>query len=279
MSLEIIKAIILGLVEGITEFLPISSTGHLIILNNWLRFSEPFTKMFDVVIQLGAILAVIIVFWKKLWPISKDQVSQKIILQKSILQVWYKTIVAVVPALFLGALLGDVIEEKLFNRLVVALALVVGAAVLLILEKRKGGEPLFTSVSSFSYRTALLIGLFQCLAMIPGTSRSAATIIGAIILGASRAVAVEFSFFLAIPTMLAASAYSLLKHGLTMTGSELIILIVGFITAFLTAWAVIKFFLSYIQKHDFKLFAYYRIALGLFIFAWVFLWPMIKIVD
>ncbi len=276
MFLEIIKAIILGLVEGITEFLPISSTGHLIIVNQWLNFSKSFTAMFDVVIQLGAILAVIVVFWKKLWPFSKDEQTQAITLNVLNTQIWYKTLLAVLPALVLGALFAGTIEEKLFNPVTVAIALVVGGVILFIVEKRKPTATPQAFTSAISYRTAFLIGLFQCLAMIPGTSRSAATIIGAMILGASRAVAVEFSFFLAIPTMLAASAYSLLKYDLVLSVNEMLVLIVGFVTAFLTALAVIKFFLNYIQKHDFKVFAYYRIALGLVILGGVFLWPVIQ---
>ncbi len=276
MFLEIIKAVILGIVEGVTEFLPISSTGHLIIVNQWLSFSQSFTAMFDVVIQLGAILAVIVVFWKKLWPFSKDEQTQAITLNVLNTQIWYKTLLAVLPALVLGALFAGTIEEKLFNPVTVAIALVVGGIILLIVERRRPSAAPLAFTSAISYRTAFLIGLFQCLAMIPGTSRSAATIIGAMILGASRAVAVEFSFFLAIPTMLAASAYSLLKYDLVLSVNEMLVLIVGFITAFLTALAVIKFFLNYIQKHDFKVFAYYRIALGLVILGGVFLWPVIQ---
>jgi undecaprenyl-diphosphatase len=264
MFLGIIKAIILGLVEGITEFLPISSTGHLIIVNNWLSFSQPFTALFDVIIQLGAVLAVVIVFWKKLWPFGKDEVKRSVTLNVLSLNIWYKTILAVVPALILGALFGDIIEEKLFNPMTVALALIIGGIILVLVERKSVNTPAVLT-SAISYRTAFLIGLFQCLAMVPGTSRSAATIIGAMLLGASRTAAVEFSFFLAIPTMLAASAYSLLKHGLAMTGSEFAILIVGFIVAFVTALAVIKFFLRYIQSHDFKGFGYYRIGLGMLV--------------
>lgn len=266
MFLDFVKAIILGVVEGVTEFLPVSSTGHLIIVNKWLSFSPSFTAMFDVVIQLGAILAVVIVFWKKLWPFGKDPVSKSTTLNVLSVNIWYKTILAVVPALVLGALFGSVVEEKLFNPLTVAIALVVGGIILILIERKQAvSSVVFTS--AITYRTAFLIGLFQCLAMIPGTSRSAATIIGAMLLGASRTAAVEFSFFLAIPTIFAASAYSLLKHGVAMTGNEFAILVVGFIAAFLTAWAVIKFFLAYIQTHDFKVFGYYRIVLGLAILA------------
>ncbi|MBP6859766.1 MAG: undecaprenyl-diphosphate phosphatase [Candidatus Magasanikbacteria bacterium] len=269
MFLDLVKAIILGLVEGVTEFLPISSTGHLIVINNWLRFGESFTALFDVVIQLGAILAVIVVFWKKLWPFGKDPIKKTTTLNVLSVTIWYKTILAVVPALVLGAIFGGLIEEKLFNPIVVAIALIVGGIVLIAVEKKQSisSAPLLTS--AISYRTAFYIGLFQCLAMIPGTSRSAATIIGAMLLGASRGAAVEFSFFLAIPTMLAASAYSVLKHGFVITDNELLILVTGFITAFLVALAVVKFFLRYIQNHDFKSFGYYRIGLGLVVFILV----------
>ncbi|OGH92598.1 MAG: undecaprenyl-diphosphatase [Candidatus Magasanikbacteria bacterium RIFOXYD2_FULL_39_9] len=264
MFLDIIKAITLGLVEGITEFLPISSTGHLIIVNKWLSFAPSFTVMFDVVIQLGAILAVIVVFWKKLWPFGKDEASKSTTLNVLSLHIWYKTILAVLPALVLGALFGSFIEEKLFNPLVVAVALILGGVVLIVIEKRRVATPVkFTS--EISYRTAFLIGLFQCLAMVPGTSRAAATIIGAMLLGASRVVAVEFSFFLAIPTMLAATAYSLLKYNASIGISEVIILGVGFMAAFFTALAVIKFLLNYIQNNNFKAFGYYRIGLGVLI--------------
>lgn len=190
MFLDIIKAVILGLVEGFTEFLPISSTGHLIIVNKWLSFAPSFTAMFDVVIQLGAILAVIIVFWKKLWPFTKDKAERA-----DVLGIWYKTILAVVPALVFGALFGSIIEEKLFNPMVVAVALIVGGIILILVDKKETPNSTVLSVKDISYRTAFCIGLFQCLAMVPGTSRAAATIIGAMLLGASRVVAVEFSFF------------------------------------------------------------------------------------
>lgn len=279
MFFEILKAIVLGLVEGITEFLPISSTGHLIIVNKWLSFSESFTSMFDVVIQLGAILAVVVVFWKKLWPFEKDQIKNAVIVNKPNLNIWYKVIVAVAPALFFGFLFGSLIEEKLFNATVVAIALIVGGVILILVEKKQATTISVSSVADISYGKAFCIGLIQCLAMIPGTSRAAATIIGGMWLGASRAVAVEFSFFLAIPTMLAASTYSLWKHGLVASAGEWLVLAVGFMTAFLTALLVIKFLLRYIQNHNFKIFGYYRIILGLVILLAPWIWSMIKIVD
>ena len=267
MLFSLIKAAILGVVEGVTEFLPISSTGHLIIVNQWISFNADFTKLFDIVIQLGAILSVVVFFWNRLWPFGKDKEKNK-----EIWSIWFKTIVGVLPAIVIGALLANKIEEKLFNPLTVAVMLILGGAVLIWLESRKTGTvPLsnskrglspFSSVKIMTYRTAVYIGLFQCVAMIPGTSRSAATIIGAMLLGASRVVAAEFSFFLAIPTMVAASAYSLLKYKSHITGAETAILAVGFVVSFIIALAVIRFFMNYIQKHSFKNFGIYRIALG-----------------
>jgi len=264
MIFDLIKAAILGVVEGITEFLPISSTGHLIIVNQWIAFDANFTKLFDIVIQLGAILSVVVFFWNRLWPFGKDKEKNK-----EVWSVWFKTIVGVLPAIVIGAILASKIEEKFFNPPTVAVMLIVGGEVLIWIESRKTGPaPVkrglapFSSVKEMSYRTAIYIGFFQCIAMIPGTSRSAATIIGAMLLGASRVVAAEFSFFLAIPTMVAASAYSLLKYKSHITGAETAILAVGFIVSFVVALAVIKFFMKYIQTHSFKNFGIYRIALG-----------------
>jgi undecaprenyl-diphosphatase len=269
MLFSFFKAIILGIVEGVTEFLPISSTGHLIIFNQWFSFSEPFTFVFDIVIQLGAILAVLVYFRKILWPFSKDQAQNQ-----ATRTIWFKTIIGVAPALVLGALLNNFIEKKLFNPWTVAIALIVGGIILFIVE-RKTRTSSINSIGEISYKTALAVGFVQCLAMIPGTSRSAATIIGAMLLGASRSVAAEFSFFLAIPTMIAASGYSLLKHGLAMTGVEAILLAIGFAVSFLTARYAIRFLMSFIQKHNFKLFAYYRIALGIIILL-MFLFKIIE---
>ncbi|MFA5747150.1 MAG: undecaprenyl-diphosphate phosphatase [Candidatus Paceibacterota bacterium] len=262
MFIEIIKAAILGVVEGATEFLPISSTGHLILVNQWISFSNGFTAMFDIVIQLGAILSVVVYFWDRLWPFGKDAATSK-----TIWDTWFKAVTGVVPAIILGYFLGEMAQEKLFNPWVVAIALFVGGLILIFIEKKKQ-DPRFDSVQKMTYQTAFCIGLFQCLSMIPGTSRSAATIIGAMLLGVSRTAAVEFSFFLAIPTMVAASGYSLLKQGLSMTSSEAAILATGFVTAFLVAWASIKFLMNYIKNRDFKLFAYYRIILGALIIAY-----------
>ena len=264
MIFDVIKAIILGAVEGITEFLPISSTGHLIIVNQWLSFSKQFTQMFDVVIQLGAIVAVVVYFNPRICPFSKNAN------RKEVFALWKKVLVAVVPALVIGFFLNDIIEAKLFNPITVAIALLVGGIVLILLEKRKTNTKI-NSMAELGYKTAFAIGLIQCVAMIPGTSRSAATIIGAMLLGASRVVAAEFSFFLAIPTIAAASGYVLLKNGLTMTGGEATVLLTGFVTSFLVAWAVIKLFMKYIQTKNFIPFGYYRIILGMLIlgYFWV----------
>jgi len=258
---DIIKAIILGIVEGVTEFLPVSSTGHLILVNQFIRFDEKFTMLFDIVIQLGAILAVLIYFWQKLWPFGKDKEKNK--LTRSI---WYKTIIAVLPAVIIGGLFGDIIEAKLFNPLVVAGALLIGGLILLLVENKKRFSKI-SELQNLTYSTAFFIGLIQCLAMIPGTSRSAATIVGGLLLGASRVVAVEFSFFLAIPTMIGASLYSLLKYSTPLSSAEIIVLTVGFLVSLLTAFIVIRFLMNYIKRHDFKTFAYWRIILALAIFA------------
>lgn len=255
---DILKVIILGIVEGLTEFLPVSSTGHLIIVNDFVNFTGAFANMFNIVIQLGAILAVVIYFRNKLFPFGdKKTYSEKI----EIWDTWKKTIVGVTPALVIGGLFGSDIEKYLFNPVTVAIALFVGGIGLIILEKRKPLNKI-DSIAALSYRTAFLIGLVQCLAMVPGTSRSAATIIGAMLMGTSRVVAVEYSFFLAIPTLFAASVYSLFLTAPALTSAQVQLLAIGFIVSFLVAWLVIAEFLEYSKKYDFKPFGYYRILLG-----------------
>jgi undecaprenyl-diphosphatase len=256
----LLSAAIMGVVEGITEFLPISSTGHLIIVNHFIKFKEPFAHMFEVVIQLGAILSVIVYFHKKLNPLVGDAGKRE-----EVLSIWKKAIAGVVPALIIGGLLGKKISEHLFNPGVVAGALIIGGIILIAIESRKKKTEKMKSVADITYGIAIAIGLIQCLAMVPGTSRAAATIIGAMLLGASRSTAAEFSFYLAIPTMAAASAYSLLKHSAAMTSMEWQALIVGFVVSFFVAWAVIAFFMNYIKKNDFKPFGYYRIILGILV--------------
>jgi undecaprenyl-diphosphatase len=264
---EYISSVILGIVEGVTEFLPISSTGHLIIVNRFVNFTGSFASTFDVVIQLGAILSVVIYFWKRLFPLGAHVTPEK---RKQIFTLWFKAVVGVIPALILGFAFGNIIEEKLFNPITVSIALVVGGIVMIYLENRKRVAKI-NSISELTYKTAFTIGLIQCLAMIPGTSRSAATIIGAMFLGASRLVAAEFSFFLAIPTMVAASAYSLLKNGGNLSQHEIYLLAIGFVVSFVVALAVIAAFMRYITKNDFKPFAYYRIILGIIILGYFFL--------
>lgn len=260
-------ALILGVVEGITEFLPISSTGHLILVNRLVGFTGSFANMFDVIIQLGAILSVVVYFWHRINPFS----SRKTYVERNATwDLWKKTIIGVIPALLIGGTIGKHVQEALFNPVTVAIALVIGGIIIIVIENRTRLGSI-KSISSLSYKTAFFIGLIQCLAMIPGTSRSAATIIGAMLLGASRGVAAEFSFFLAIPTMAAASAYSFLKFNFGLTAVEWQVLAIGFITSFLVAWAVIAAFMNYIRKRDFKPFGYYRIILGLVVLGLAFI--------
>ncbi len=264
---DLIKAIVLGIVEGLTEFLPVSSTGHLIVVNEFIQFTGAFAKLFDIVIQMGAILAVVVFFWRRLNPFS----PRKSATERAITwDIWKKTLVGVVPALLFGAAFGKKIQEHLFNPTVVALALLVGGLVLVIIEGRRRRSR-FDSIAQLTYSNALAIGLIQCLAMIPGTSRSAATIIGAMLLGASRVVAAEYSFYLAVPTLLAASAYSLLKTDFVLSAAQIQALVIGFLVSFVVAWLVIAGFLKYVSKRDFKLFGYYRIFLGIFLLVYFLL--------
>lgn len=265
--LDIIKAIILGIVEGVTEFLPISSTGHLILLNQFLSFSESFTNKFDVIIQLGAIIAVVIYFRKTLFP-SREEYGH--FLKSRTFDLWKKTIAGVIPALVIGAIFHDKIEELLFNPFTVAIALVIGGVILIVVEMNKKRVHKIDSIEKLTYLTAFLIGVIQCFAMIPGTSRSGATIVGALLLGCSRVIAVEFSFFLAIPTIGAATLYSIYKMGFALTAFEIVLLIVGFAVSFFVAWIVIAGFMSFISKKDFKFFGYYRIILGIIVLLYFF---------
>jgi len=260
---EIIKAVILGIVEGLTEFLPVSSTGHLILVNQWLAYSEKFTVLFDVFIQMGAIMAVIIHFRKDIFP-SRPA----LLLEKEFTGFWSKVLTAFLPAAFIGLLFAGFIEERLFNMITVSISLLIGGILLIILDrKNKSGKIL--SVNQMSYKTALFIGIFQCMAMVPGTSRSAATIIGALLLGCSRKLAAEFSFFLAIPTILAASLYSLIKSPVNFSFHDLLILATGFLVSFIVAAGVIKFLMNFIKKHSFIVFGYYRIILGIIVLVWL----------
>jgi len=253
-----LKALFLATVEGFTEFLPISSTGHLIIAEHLVQLTDDtaFNNAFMIVIQLPAILSVVVYFWKDLWPWGKAPEDRP-----RVFGLWFKAVVAFMPAAAIGPFLDDTIDAYLFAPVPVAAALVFWGIVLIGIERR-GTTPRIHDVHDFTFKLALAIGVFQCLAMVPGTSRSAATIIGAMLLGAARPAAAEFSFFLAIPTMLAATSYKLLKTGVGFTGEQWAILAVGSVASFFVAWASIAFLMNYIRKHDFQLFGYYRIALG-----------------
>ena len=265
--LEIIKAVFFGIVEGITEWLPISSTGHMILLNEIVKLdvSKEFYDMFQVVIQLGAIMAVVIIFWKQIFPFKKEK--NKIKIDKNIMSLWGKIIVACVPAAIIGILFDEVFEKLFYNYVCVAIALIVFGILFIIIEnKNKGKDSKINSLKELSYNTVLLIGIFQLIAAIfPGTSRSGATIVGALLLGVSRTVAAEFTFFLAIPVMFGASLLKLVKFSFAFTGMELAILLVGMFVAFITSMFIIKFLMGYIKKHDFKVFGYYRIVLGIIV--------------
>lgn len=261
--IEILKAVLLGIVQGITEWLPVSSTGHMILVDEFvkLNFSPTFISAFLVVIQFGSILAVLLIFFKKLNPFdsSKSKVEKK-----ETLSLWAKVIVAVIPSGIIGILFEEDIDRLFFNSTTVALALIIYGVIMIVIENRNK-KPAVSDFSQVSFKLALGIGLFQCLALIPGTSRSGSTIIGATLLGASRYVAAEFSFFLAIPTMLGASLLKLLKAGFVFSGFEWLVLGVGSVVAFVVSVIVIKFFMDYIKKHDFKAFGYYRIVLGIIV--------------
>lgn len=261
--IEILKAVLLGIVQGITEWLPVSSTGHMILVDEFvkLNFSPTFISTFLVVIQFGSILAVLLIFFKKLNPFDS---SKSKIEKKETLSLWAKVIVAVIPSGIIGILFEEDIDRLFFNSTTVALALIIYGVIMIVIENRNK-KPAVSDFSQVSYKLALGIGLFQCLALIPGTSRSGSTIIGATLLGASRYVAAEFSFFLAIPTMLGASLLKLLKAGFVFSGFEWLVLGVGSVVAFVVSVIVIKFFMDYIKKHDFKAFGYYRIILGIIV--------------
>ncbi len=271
--MEIIKAIILGIVEGITEWLPVSSTGHLILVDEFLKLqeTEDFKEMFDVVIQLGAILAVVVIFWKKLWPFGKKDNKTPLskegfgaCIKTDIFTMWFKVLVACIPAAVIGLILDDWIDEHFYNPWVVSIALIVfGIAFIIVENWNKDKKPKINTINELTYKTALIIGAFQLLAAIfPGTSRSGATIVGALLIGVSRTVAAEFTFYLAIPVMFGASLLKLVKYDGGFTGSQAAILAVGMIVAFVVSVFVIKFLMDYIKKHDFKVFGWYRIILG-----------------
>lgn len=266
--LEILKAVLFGVVEGITEWLPISSTGHMILLNEFVKLnvSSQFWDMFLVVIQFGAILAVILLYWKTIWPLGiyRHRKRTRIVWKKDTLSLWGKTIVACIPAGVVGVLLDDWLDEHLYNWLVVAIMLIlVGVAFLVVEKVMKDRKPQITELKDLGMRQALIIGMFQLIAAVfPGTSRSGATIIGGLMIGVSRTVAAEFTFILAIPVMAGASLLKMLKFGFHFTGMETAVLGTGMVVAFVVSVIVIRFLMGYIRKHDFKPFGWYRIVLG-----------------
>ena len=263
--LDVLKVILLGIVEGITEWLPVSSTGHLILVGNVLKpgLSDAFMEMFNVVIQLGAIMAVVVLYFHKLNPFSPKKTQKQKLLTW---QMWIKVLIGSVPAGIVGILFNDILDEIFYKPLPVAIMLIVYGVLFIIVEKHNAGKkPSVTKISQLSVQMLLWIGFFQMLALIPGTSRSGATIVGALILGVSRTVAAEFTFVLAIPVMFGASLLKLVKFGLNFTGTEAIILLIGMVTAFVSSIIVIQFLMGYIKKHDFKVFGYYRIVLGILV--------------
>lgn len=277
--IEILKAILFGIVEGVTEWLPISSTGHMILLDEFIKLdvSAEFYSMFQVVIQLGAIMAVVVLFWNEFFPFGKKNNKQPmsqtgllsyVKMDKVVL--WMKILVACVPAAIIGILFDDVLEAMFYNYQTVAIALIVfGIAFIVIENRNKGQYSHINSLTDLTFNTAFLIGIFQLIAAIfPGTSRSGATIVGALLLGVSRTVAAEFTFFLAIPVMFGASLLKIVKFGLVFTTHEVIILVIGMIVAFIVSVLIIQFLMNYIKKHDFKVFGWYRIVLGLIVLAY-----------
>ena len=273
MLIELLKVIFLGVVEGITEWLPVSSTGHMLLVDEFLHLeaSEAFKEMFFVVIQLGAILAVVVLFWNQLWPFGKKP-QGGIRLKTETVSLWCKVVVACIPGAIAALLLDDYIDAHLSTPTVIAAALILYGVGFLVVERwNRGRKPRVSRVEDISYLDAIGIGLFQVLSIIPGTSRSGATIIGALILGVARPAAAAFTFHLAVPVMFGLSFLKLLKFGLAFTGSELVILLAGCLVAFAVSLAVIRFLMNYIRKHGFELFGYYRIALGVIIIIYFLL--------
>ena len=266
--LEILKVVFLGIVEGITEWLPISSTGHMILFDEFLKLdvSDSFKEMFLVVIQLGAILAVPVLFWKKLFPFSKRSTEEE---KQRIWSLWFKVIVGAIPAAILGVILDDLLDKYLYNYVVVAIALIVYGVAFIVIERARGDKEFrINDVYDITYKDALIIGCYQTLSLIPGTSRSGSTILGGMLTGVSRTASAEFSFFMAIPIMLGASLLKVLKfvlEGVSMTPFELVLLLVGIVVSFLVSLFVIDFLMSFVKKHSFSAFGIYRIALGVIV--------------
>lgn len=275
---EFINTLIYGIVEGITEWLPISSTGHMILLEKFLPITnslsaaeyKDFMEMFRVVIQLGAIMAVVVLYWKKIFPFQVKE--KKLSMNMDIMSLWFKILVASVPAAIIGLLFDEWIDARFYNPETVSVTLILYGILFIVIESwNKNRSAKINSLAQLSYQTALIIGVFQLLALIPGTSRSGATIVGALLIGVSRTVAAEFTFYLAIPVMFGASFLKLLGFGLEFQTNELMILIVGMVSAFLVSVLAIKFLMTYIKKHDFKVFGYYRIVLGIILIVYALL--------
>ncbi len=290
--IEVLKTLLLGLVEGITEWLPISSTGHLILVDEFIKMnqSKDFKNVFDVVIQLGAIMAVVVLYWSKLWPFHRKEHAPKkswfvkeategpaktfqtfcnnyCYMDKIVL--WLKIVVACIPAIIMGLLFDDWMEEHLMTPVVVASMLILYGVIFIVLENyNKKRTPKINSLKALDFKTALIIGLFQLLSLIPGTSRSGSTIIGGILVGVSREVAAEFTFFLGIPVMFGASALKIIKYGLAFSGQEIAILLIGMVSAFVVSILAIKFLMGYIKNHDFKVFGWYRIVIGILVLVY-----------
>ncbi len=269
--IELLKIIFLGIVEGITEWLPVSSTGHMLLVDAFIHtnMTQAFKDMFFVVIQLGAIIAVIVEFWSQMNPFVNVE-GKGVRIKRSVFNMWVKVVVAFLPSAVFGLFLNDFLEENFGTPLTVAIMLIVYGIAFIVIERwNKTRVPKINTMKEITYQTALIIGMFQVLSMIPGTSRSGATIVGALLIGVSRVVAAEFTFFLAVPTMLGASAFKLLKFGLHFSLSEVIALIVGMVVAYVVSIFVIKFLMSYIKRRDFQIFGWYRIALGIIVILFI----------
>lgn len=269
--IELIKVVIIGIVEGITEWLPVSSTGHMLILDEFIQMdvTPEFKEMFIVVIQLGAIMAVVLSFWSKMWPFTlKDKENG--IIKKDTFSIWFKVVVACIPGAIVTLLFDDYVEAHFETLLVIAIALVVYGIAFIVVENTSDKRVVkVETINDITYKTALMIGMFQVLSIVPGTSRSGATIIGALLIGVSRVAAAEFTFFLAVPVMFGLSLVKVLKFGFAYTSAEVVILLVGVVVAFVVSLLVIKFLMQYIKKHDFKVFGWYRIVAGLAIIGYV----------
>lgn len=265
--IAIIQSIVFGIVEGITEWLPISSTGHMILLNSiWpMQVRASFYDMFLVVIQLGAILAVVVIFWHQIWPFSMNK--EEHYLRKDVWSMWFKVIVACIPAVIVGLKWDDAIEKHFYNYLCVAIMLIIVGVLFILAENHNAHtRPIVRSIDRLTYRAAFVIGLFQLVAAVfPGTSRSGATILGALLIGVDRTTAAEFTFYLAVPVMFGASLLKLFKYGFAFHGNELAVLLVGMVVAFIVSMLIIRFLMNYIKKHDFKVFGWYRIILGVIV--------------